>query len=323
MGMKIAFFGSGAFGIPSLEALVRAGHHLLGIVTQPDRPAGRGKHEMPTPVAQWALAHDLRVVRTADANSAQVVGLIKDWAPECLVVIAFGQKMSNDLLATAPLRGINLHASLLPKYRGAAPINWAVISGDPTAGVSVIEVGPVMDAGVILGQAQTPIGNAETAGELHDRLALLGAPVLADVVEKLAGGGVERVIQDESRATRARKLSREMAWVDFTQTAQLVSARIRGLSPWPGVQVELTDAGGRPRGQATILKCQATPATAAHGPAELGQVLADRSVACGTGSLEILHIQPAGKKMMELPAFANGYGFAAGARLRSVVTPSP
>jgi methionyl-tRNA formyltransferase len=319
MGMNIVFLGSGAFGIPSLEALVRAGHRLSGVITQPDRPAGRGKHEMPTPVAQWAANHGLPIVKTADANGPDVTAKLKEWAPECFVVIAFGQKLSDELLAMAPHRGINLHASLLPKYRGAAPINWAVINNDALAGVSVIEVARVMDAGAILGAAETPIGRAETAGELHDRLADLGAPVLAGVVARLAGGGVERIIQEEAKATRARKLSRELAWVDFAQSAEIASARIRGLSPWPGVQVEVLDAAGKSRGPATILKCQASPSQAAHGSEDCGRVLADRTVACGTGSLEIQLIQPAGKKAMELQAFANGYGFGPGARLRSVV----
>ena len=183
----------------------------------------------------------------------------------------------------------------------------------------MIEVTGVMDGGDILAAASTAIGPAETAGELHDRLAELGASLVAEALDQMVAGTVVRVAQDPARATRARKLSREMAWVDFGRPAAAVSARIRGMSPWPGVQVELVDAGGRPRVQATIVKCQATGSEAAHGAEEWGRVLGDRSVACGAGSVEILLIQPAGKKVMELGAFANGYGFGAGARVRSVV----
>jgi methionyl-tRNA formyltransferase len=276
-------------------------------------------------VGQWVLARGraggggVGLTRTADVNGPEALALVHGLQPAGLVVIAFGQKLSDELLAAAPRGGINLHSSLLPKYRGAAPINWALINNDPVAGVSVIEVTRVMDAGDILAAAETPIGPAETAGELHDRLALLGAPLLVGVLDRLAAGTVRRLPQDHGRATRAPKLARDSAWVDFGQSAAAVSARIRGLSPWPGVQVELRDAVGKARARATVLKCRATASTETHAPADWGQVLADRSVACGAGSLEILLIQPAGKKVLELQAFANGYGYAPGARLRSVI----
>ncbi len=322
--MNIVFLGSGAFGIPSLEALARSPHRLLHVITQPDRPAGRGKLLTPTPVAAWALAHEhgtgvLPVTRTPNVNDAPTLQLLRDLQPDCLVVIAFGQKLSPELLRLAPRGGINLHSSLLPKYRGAAPINWAVINNDPLAGVSVIDVTAVMDAGELLAAAATPLGPSETAGELHDRLALLGAPLLPQVLDQLAAGTVTRVPQNPALATRAPKLSRDLAWVDFTQPAALVSARIRGLSPWPGVQVALLDPAGKPRVQATLLKCQATDSTLTHSPAECGAVLGDRSIACGLGSVRLLSLQPAGKKAMELGAFANGYGLAPGARFQGLV----
>jgi methionyl-tRNA formyltransferase len=319
--MDIVFLGSGAFAIPSLEALLRSGHRLLHVFSQPDRPAGRGNKLTPTPVSQWALARaaeGVQLTRVEDANQPETLEQLRRLAPGCLVVIAFGQKLSDELLGIAPHGGINLHSSLLPKYRGAAPINWAVINDDAEAGVSVIEVTRVMDAGAILAKASTPIGAAETAGELHDRLALLGAPLLPAVLEGLERGVVERIAQDASKATRAPKLSREMAWVDFTRPAAEVSARIRGLSPWPGVQVELIDAGGKPRVRATVVKCQASVSTAEHPAERCGMVLADRTVACGKGSLVLLMVQPAGKKGMDLQALANGYRYGPGARVASV-----
>jgi methionyl-tRNA formyltransferase len=321
--MNIVFLGSGAFGIPSLDVLAASSHKIIHVISQPDRPAGRGKQLTPTPVAQWALARGLPMTRTGNANAPENLQLLRDLKPDCLVVIAFGQKLSDELLAIAPHGGINLHSSLLPKYRGAAPINWAVINNDAATGVSVITITSVLDAGDILATASTPIGASETAGELHDRLALLGAPLLPAVLDQLAGKTVRRVPQDHALATRARKLSREQAWVDFTQPAAVVSARIRGMSPWPGVQVELVDAAGKSRAQATILKCVATASAASHLPDQVGKVLPDRSVACGTGTLQILAIQPAGKRPMDLQAFANGYGFGPGARLRSVVPAPP
>ncbi|HUO09425.1 MAG TPA: methionyl-tRNA formyltransferase [Phycisphaerae bacterium] len=322
--MNILFLGSGAFGIPSLNALALSAHKILHILSQPDRPAGRGKHLTPTPVSQWALDRNVPLTRTENANAPDLLQMIRDLRPDAIAVIAFGQKLSNDFLALTKNPLINLHSSLLPKYRGAAPINWAVINNDPTAGVCVIEVTPTMDAGDILASASTPIDPAETAGELHDRLALLGSPLLPKVLDDLANGTVQRVIQDESLVTKAPKLSREIAWADFTQPAPLVSARIRGLSPWPGVKIELlpkkTDEKQKPI-IATILKCRATSNTNSNAPAECGLVLPDRTIACGTGSLEILSIQPEGKKPMDLPSFANGYHLTPGAKLRSLIPP--
>ncbi len=316
--MRIIFLGAGAFGLPALEAVAAAGHTVAAVVSPPDRPAGRGNQLTATPVARAAAARGWAILKPEDANAPDVVGRLREIGADCLVVIAFGQKLSDELLGVARFGGINLHSSLLPKYRGAAPINWAVINNDPEAGVSVIEVTHVMDGGAILAQAATPVGRAETAGELHDRLAALGAPLVPQVLEALANGTAVRARQDPALATRAPKLRRDMAWVDWSQPAEVASARVRGLSPWPGVAVELIDATAKVRTQATILKCQAR-AGGAQEPAQYGAVLADRTVACGTGSVEIITIQPAGKCPMELAAFANGYGFGPGARLRSVV----
>ena len=323
--MNIIFLGSGAFGIPSLNALALSHHKILHILSQPDRPAGRGKHLTPTPVSQWALDRNIPLTRTDNANAPEILQLLRDLKPDALVVIAFGQKLSNDLLAIAHEWGghipINLHSSLLPKYRGAAPINWAVINNDPTAGVCVIEVTPTMDAGDILASASTPIGPAETAGELHDRLADLGSPLLPKVLDDLANNTVTRTIQDKSQITKAPKLSRETAWIDFTQPAPLVSARIRGLSPWPGVKVEISDTHGSKKVTATLLKCRATPDTHSHPPTDCGLLRPDRTIACGTGSIEILSLQPENKKPMDLHSFANGFPLTPATHLRSIIPP--
>jgi len=321
--MNIIFLGSGAFGLPSLDTLARSSHKILHILSQPDRPAGRGKHLMPTPVSDYALANKLPLTRTDNANAPEILALINALKPDALVVIAFGQKLSPELLASAPHGGINLHSSLLPKYRGAAPINWAVINNDPIAGVCVIEVTQKMDAGDILASASTPIAPSETAGELHDRLAHLGAPLLPQVLDQLATNTVTRIPQNHAEATRAPKLSRELAWIDFSQPAPLVSARIRGMSPWPGIQIELIDPTGKPRTAATLLKCQATDAANGHPPEKQGTVLPDRTVACATGSIQLITLQPAGKKPMDLQSFANGYGYAPGAKIRPLIPVPP
>jgi methionyl-tRNA formyltransferase len=319
LALNIVFLGSGAFGIPSLEALGASSHRILHVVSQPDRGAGRGKGLTPTAVSAWAMEKGLALTRAEDVNAGEHLDLLRALKPEALVVIAFGQKLSDELLAIAPGRAINLHSSLLPKYRGAAPINWAVMNNDREAGVCVIEVTKVMDGGDIFASVATEIGRSETAGELHDRLAGLGAPLLPRVLDQMASGTVERVKQDLSLVSKAPKLSRDMAWVDFVSPAEIVSARIRGLSPWPGVQVEVVEASGKVRVAATVLKCVATGSTKKHEVEDCGKVLGDRTIACGVGALELITVQPQGKKAMEAKAFANGYGLVEGARLRSVV----
>ncbi len=316
--MKIVFLSSGAFGIPTLQRLLTGHHHVLEVISQPDRPAGRGRHFTPTPVAEFARSHGLSVTTTANVNDPELLSRIASLAPDVLVVIAFGQKLSEALLALALHGGINLHASVLPEFRGAAPINRAILAGRTHTGVSVIRVANRMDAGDVLGVCHTPIGDTQTAGELHDHLAILGAPLLVHVLEKLdSGAPLSATPQDESRASQAPKLNRAMGWVDFTQSATEVSARIRGLSPWPGCAVDVFTADGRLRTAAILHKCQAKPAVSAPGGIAPGAVLPDFTIACGAGTLSVLTIQPIGRKMMDLAAFVNGYGLAGGYRLQS------
>ena len=320
--MNIIFFGSGAFGIPSLEALAASAHRILHVVSQPDRPAGRGKQLAGTPVSLWGAGAGLPLTRTENANAAEVVEMLRAPSPTAWWCLRSARSCRRNCSGFQRIgRSICIRRCCRSIAR-AAPINWAVINNDALAGVSVIEVTPRMDAGDILASASTPIGPAETAGELHDRLAKLGASLVPAVLDDIAAAKVRRIVQDELQSTRAPKLSREMAWVDFRQPAAAVSARIRGLSPWPGVQVELVDPSGKPRALATILQCQAAngrDATVVHAAEDCGRVLSDLSVACGTGALQLLTVHPQNKKPMELAAFANGYGFAPGARLRSVV----
>jgi methionyl-tRNA formyltransferase len=320
--MKIAYLGSGAFGLPALEAVARSAHQFVGVVSQPDRPAGRGRHFEATPVSKWAAEHHLPLLRPEDVNAPENLAQIAAWKADIILVIAFGQKLSAGLLGLARYGGINLHASLLPKYRGAAPVNWALINNDAQTGVTVLRINDVMDGGEILATTVTPMGPTETAGELHDRLAQLGAPLVVHVLDGLAAGTAHGVPQDAALRSRAPKLSRALAWIDFAGPAAAVSARIRGLAPWPGCAVQVFDAAGRLRTQATILRCRIHDMQSIHEPAHLGAVLADRSVACGVGSIELLELQPAGKRAMDATAFANGYGLAPGARLVSIAKPS-
>jgi methionyl-tRNA formyltransferase len=319
--MNILYFGSGAFGLPALEAVAQSRHKIVGVISQPDRPAGRGNKLEPTPVSKWATEHAVPLLRVEDANSPESLTRIAAFQADCFLVIAFGQKLSDILLDLAPRGSINLHSSLLPKYRGAAPINWALINNDAETGVTVLRVTNVMDGGDILDSATTAIGPAETAGELHDRLALLGAPLVERTIDAIENGTEQGIAQDATRRSAAPKLSRAMAWIDFSQDAPRVSARIRGLSPWPACGIQLIDSTGSLRVQAAILKCQTKDAHSTHAATDHGRVLPDRSIACGHGSIELLTLQPVGKKAMDAKAFANGYGLEPGARLASIVPP--
>jgi methionyl-tRNA formyltransferase len=305
--MDVLFAGSGEFGLPTLVALQNAGCNIVHVYSQPDRPAGRGKHLTPTPISQFCLDKQFPLTRTADVN-------IEDFpAADVLVVIAFGQKLSERLASHARLGSVNLHASLLPRWRGAAPINWAILNGDTVSGNSVIRLAQRMDAGAILAQAKTPIGELETAGELHDRLAVAGAELISAVVRDLeAGRAVERR-QDDTQATLARKLSRDSANLDFAQPADIVARRIRGLFPWPGCRVQLVDATGRPQARLTLVR--APPVDGRCEPATIGE---NGWVGCSAGCVDVIEVLPDGKRIMPLAAFRNGHPWHAGMRLEGV-----
>ncbi len=313
--MKTLFLGSGAFGLPTLKALIQTGHEVAMVVTQPDKPAGRGRHCTPTPIAAYAAEVGLSVLKTANVNNPQVLAGLRAVAPDILVVIAFGQKIADAVLNMAPHGGVNLHASLLPAFRGAAPIQRAILSGEHTTGISVIRVTNVMDGGEILAQIPTVIGDSETAGELHDRLAELGAPLMQEVLRQIEAQCVRAAIQDTTRISTAPKLSKDMAHVDFTQSARQVSCRIRGLSPWPGCLADLLTPGGDVRAKLSLLKCREGATGQLSG--KPGEVLPGLFIACGTGTIELLTLQPVGKRPMDMRSLANGYGIKAGWRLQS------
>lgn len=307
--MNILFAGSGEFGLPTLQALLAAGHTIVRIYTQPDRPAGRGRKLTPTPIGQFALDRGLDLVRTGDLNGESLP------PADLLVVIAFGQKISEAVANHARLGSINLHASRLPKYRGAAPINWAILNGETVTGNSIIRLAQRMDAGAVLGMSEVKIGDMETAGELHDRLAQDGAPLMLRVVEELQNGTAIEKAQDESQATRALKLNRESSSIDWTGEALQIACKIRGLYPWPGCRVQLIDETGNVLNKLTLVRGRPGTSAGGHPP---GLVLGDHSVACGIGTLEVVEVQPEGKRPMPLAAYRNGHRWDAGVRVESI-----
>lgn len=295
--LKIIFAGSGEFGLPALRALLESGHELVQVFSQPDRPAGRGRTLTPTPIAAYAIEHSLPVIRTANIN-------VECLPPaDLMVVIAFGQKISPRVVDHPRLGSVNLHASILPKYRGAAPINWAIVRGETVSGNSIIRLAEKMDAGAVLAQSRMEIGELETAGELHDRLADDGAPLVIRVVEELANGRATETPQDDSRATLAPKLSRSDAALDFARSARELSAQVRGFYPWPGCAVDVMDSSDARAGTVTLVRARAIESRSGS----VGEAN-DAGVFAGDGSLlEIVEVKPEGGKPMPLSAYRNGH----------------
>ena len=315
--MHIVFFGSGAFGLPTLQHLAER-HTVTAIITQPDRPAGRGGRTTPTPVAAWAAEALPETSVLKPPKVASEIDTVRAVGADAWVVIAFGQKLPPALLHDR--FAINLHASRLPRWRGAAPINAAMLAGDAETGNSVIALAERMDAGAIYAQSSRPIEPHQTAGELHDLLAADGPELVASVLDAHARGETRPVEQDEARVTIAPKLSKADSWVDFSQPADACRRRIHGLTPWPGVAV--AHRGQRLRlHRAESLQDAAAPTD--H--AEFGSVLDPDTglVACGAGtSLRLLEVQPAGGKLMAWRDYANGRRVAAGETLEKVAPAS-
>jgi methionyl-tRNA formyltransferase len=300
--LNILFAGSGEFGLPTLKALLDAGHRIVRVFTQPDRPAGRGKQLTPTPIATTATALGLDTVRTPNFN-------VEILPPaDVMVVIAFGQKIAPAAVNHPRLGSVNLHASILPKYRGAAPIHWAVINGDSVTGNSIIRLADKMDAGAVLAQSQLPIADRDTTADLHDRLAIDGASLMLVTLSAMEAGTAVETEQDHTAATIAPKLSRETAVLDFTQPASVVSRRINGLSPWPGCRVTLGNA------ELTLLRSEpGDPTTAAPGTLD-----AQGQIAAGDArGVRILELQPKDRKPMSLSAYQNGRPWPAEAVIHS------
>lgn len=308
--LSLIFAGAGEFGVPTLGALLGAGHRVVRVYSQPDRPAGRGRKLTPAPLARFALERGLDVVRTADLNAEALP------AADLMVVIAFGQKIAEAVVHHPRLGSINLHASRLPKYRGAAPINWAVIDGEAVTGNSIIRVAPRMDAGAVLGMTEVRIGELETAGELHDRLAEDGAPLMLRVVEELGAGRAVEAPQDDTKATRALKLSRESTVLDWGRPAEELGRKVRGMYPWPGCRVRVVDPGGREAGRVTLVRARVGRSAGGAAP---GTIDADGHVVTGDGVLEVVEVQPEGKRPMGLAAYRNGHPWGEGWGVESLV----
>jgi len=309
--MRIIYFGSGRFGINCLNALVAGPHQLAAVFTQPARPAGRSRQPKPTDVADWCKDNGIVCRQAQDINSPETLEQLKQLNGQLLVVIAFGQKVSQSVIDLFPAGAINVHASLLPKYRGAAPIHWAIINGENETGVSIITLADRMDAGLILAQEKTPIYPEDDFQTIHDRLAAISAPLLLATINTAESGAAQYGLQDESQVSRAPKLNKKDGFIDFSLPAEQIVNKIRGLWPWPGAQaVYLCGKTGK-SWRVTIAKAQAVKQPD-RGPLLCGALDDMLNVICGRGNLKIEKLKPAGSGLMDFQAFVNGRSTGAG-----------
>jgi len=306
--MRILFFGTPEFAVPPLEALHIAGHRIVLVVTRPDARSGRGLKTLPSPVKSAALRLGLPIHQPRSVNKTQALERFRTENAELGVVVAFGQILGRELLRI-PQRGfLNLHASLLPRYRGAAPINWAITKGEKETGVSVVRMSAELDAGPILAQQAVPIGEDSTAGELHDVLCRVGTSLLADVINRLnRGEEIQDWQQDESVVSYAPKLTKKDRRVDWNRTAAEICNMIRGLSPWPGACSRFI---GRDREEEVILvRTARSPEQSAPAPPGAVVEVSDVEgilVNAGEGAVRILELKPASGRAMTAADFAHG-----------------
>lgn len=310
--MRIAFMGTPEFAVPSLQALYDAGYEVAGVFTQPDRPAGRGKKLAECPVKTRALELGLPVFQFERLRRAEGVEALASLRPDYAVTAAFGQILSQALLNVPKFGTVNVHASLLPAYRGAAPVNWCIYMGEERAGVTTMMTDAGIDTGDMLLQKETPIGEMETAGELLIRLSQIGAELLIETLKSLERGDCPRTKQDPAKASHQPMLKKEMGMIDFARSAREIACHVRGLNPWPGAYALL------PEGALKIWL--ARPAAGEFG-GRPGEVVVSSPkqgliVRCGEGALEILELQAPNAKRMAAKAYLAGKPLPVGARLQ-------
>lgn len=299
--MKIVFMGTPDFSVNALESLIEAGHEVAAVVTQPDKKKGRGEKVQFSPVKEAALKHGLTVYQPQKVRDEEFVNILKDIAPDVIVVIAFGQILSKEILELAPYGCINVHASLLPKYRGAAPIQWAVIDGEEKSGVTTMQMDEGIDTGDILEVVEVVLDEKETGGSLFDKLAKEGAKLIVQTLESAKNGKLNPVKQDHEKSNYAKMLKKELGNIDFSKDAVSIERLVRGLNPWPSAYTKF-------RGK--TLKIWDTEVTDKEYDGDFGEIVdIDKTtftVKTGKGSLIINELQLEGKKRMTTDAFLLG-----------------
>lgn len=308
--LRVVYFGTPHFAVPTLERLLSSRHTVVGVVTQPDRARGRGQKVSDGPVKALAVAHALPVLQPETLRDADVETTVRGWRPDIGVVAAYGRLVPDALLAVPPLGMINVHASLLPAYRGAAPVHRAVIDGAPATGITIMRVVKRLDAGGMFAKAVRPIGLDETSDVVERDLARIGAGLLLEVLDAIADGSAREEPQDEALATYAAKITRDDARIDWEQPAAAVHNRVRGLYPWPHASAFL---GGE---RLIVLRTALDPAPTTEPPGTIVEVTRDALVvAVGHGQrLAILDVQPEGRRPMPTRDFLAGRPVQAGMR---------
>jgi len=305
--MRIVFMGSAELAVPSLKALLECtADEVVGVVSQPDRPAGRKRVLTPCPLKSFAEEHGLNIMTPEKIGDPDSVQALADLKPDLFVVVAYGQYIPSKVIALAANEAINVHPSLLPRYRGSAPIQWAILNGDDVTGVSIIYLARTMDAGDILRQETHPIDQEDTSASLHDKLAQLGADLLLKAIDDIRFNRVRRMAQDESKVIEIRKLTKEDGQIDWSLPATTIRNRVRAFDPWPGSYCSL------PSGETLkVWKVTVEPGVGAP-----GELLDDSLlVACGEGALRLNEVQPSGKSRMPSASFLNGHPLRQGLKL--------
>lgn len=309
--MKIIFMGTPDFSVGTLEALLAAGHEITLVVSQPDKPKGRGHELTSTPVKEAALKHGLPVYQPKKVRDPEVIEKLSETEADVIVVIAFGQIIPKEILEMKRYGCINVHASLLPKYRGAAPIQWAVIDGEKESGVTIMQMDEGLDTGDMLLKGSLTLSPDETGGSLFERLSTLGAELCVEALSKMEKGELKPEKQGESPTAYARMLTKEMGCLDWSESAERLERLIRGLNPWPSAYTRLGDK--------TLKIWSARVCERADDKAACGEIFNITKnticVACGEGALEITELQLQGKKRMDTGAFLRGFHLEPGSRL--------
>ena len=311
--MRIVFMGTPDFAVPSLQKLIDCGHEIAAVVTQPDKARGRGKTVTYSPVKQKALEYEIPVYQPVKARDPEFVQILKDMAPEVIVVVAFGQILPKSILDIPPYGCINVHGSLLPKYRGAAPVQWAVINGEKVSGVTTMYMAEGLDTGDMIMKAEVPLSEKETGGSLHDKLADVGADLLVRTLDALKDGTAVRTPQDDSQAGQyAKMLTKSMGELDFSRPASELERLIRGLNPWPSAY---TFVHGR---TLKLWEAQVIDKEYEGQTGEIVEITKDGfAIKTGKGALAVRSLQLEGKKRMDAGAFLRGYALEKGEILPS------
>lgn len=298
--MDIVFMGTPEFAVPCLERLVSDGHNVKGVFTQPDKPKGRGHKMQFPPVKECAVSHNIPVYQPLKMRDGEALGILKELNPELIIVVAYGKILPEEILSFPKHGCVNMHASILPKYRGAAPIQWCVLNGEKESGVTAMQMDAGLDTGDMLLCETTPIGENMTAGELHDELSAIGAEVMSKTIKMIENNELKPVKQDDSLSNYAPMLSKDLCPIDWNASAEEVHNKVRGLSPWPVATTLMNDK---------MLKIHKTELAGKHS-GKCGEVIkADKEmlVACGDGNaVRILVLQAEGKKAMPAADFLRG-----------------